>query len=78
MKNWRDRANCVGQPLKLFFPEGHESPKKAKILCEGCPVHQDCLDFILTFEEPTARYGIYAGLTVGERNRLFGSAELAS
>ncbi len=73
MSAWQKRANCAGQPLNLFFPTGRESDRKAKALCKGCPVQQDCLNFILEVEEPTARHGIFGGLTQTERNLLFGS-----
>lgn len=46
-QRWRDRRNCQPEQTHWFFtqrtPEGARLRKKAKELCEGCPVRLECL-----------------------------------
>lgn len=71
--SWQDRAACDGQPVNLFFPDRGQSDKRAKEICQKCPVTQECLDLARRNERDSARFGIYGGLTADERQRLFGS-----
>jgi WhiB family redox-sensing transcriptional regulator len=41
----------------------------AKQFCAQCPVVKQCREYSLTFQEP---FGIWGGLTEGERDRLLG------
>jgi WhiB family transcriptional regulator, redox-sensing transcriptional regulator len=43
--------------------------RKAKQFCAQCPVVMQCRDYSLTFHEP---FGIWGGLTEGERDRILG------
>ena len=73
--SWQKRAACAGQPLNLFFPgrgEAHKT-KQAKAICMTCCVKDKCLDFTLENEDPTARHGIYGGMTQTERDEEFGT-----
>lgn len=67
--DWRDQALCAQTDPELFFPE-YGMPGRwadAKKVCGRCPVQVECLADALVTDE---RYGIQAGLTRRERNRL--------
>jgi len=81
--SWQMQAACRGRDPELFFPGSGGSStfpgrkeREAKAICKGCPVDQECLTFALLHEaeDPAMRYGIYGGLTQGERKSLFGGA----
>lgn len=61
---WTVDAACAGSSPALFFsPKGNTHlVRKAKAICDTCPVKDDCLEFGLT--EPI---GIWGGLTPKER-----------
>lgn len=66
---WRAYAACRGMDTDLFYPEGRGSTLRAreqiaKNICEACPVAQQCRDAAASLPE---RYGIWGGLTQGER-----------
>lgn len=69
---WHDQAACLGEDLVLFFgPDGERQPerevreRKAKAICERCPVRAECLDYALNRPE---KYGLWSGLNAEERN----------
>ena len=68
-ERWRNQAACVGLPTKWFFPEGGGEAAfiEGKKVCKDCPVKEPCLlladDFVATGD----RYGLFGGLTPGER-----------
>src|SRR5690606_28769714 len=66
---WHAQAACAGTPAEWWFPTAGdaEAIDKARAVCAGCPVRQACLDHALAAEP---RYGVWAGTTVGERQRL--------
>jgi WhiB family redox-sensing transcriptional regulator len=67
-RSWRSRAACVGVPIEVFFPPGNsKSLRRARALCAQCPVVDDCLEWMLGFEE---QHGFAAGRTSWERLRL--------
>ena len=76
--NWWKNAACEGQPLELFFPgQGQSSKaKQAKAICNNCPVVEECLDYILQFEDPTARHGIFGGMNPDERRSKYGITDV--
>lgn len=65
---WQQQAACAGQPLALFFPKPgeHDSVKRAKAICNTCPVIDQCAAYALSFPDRTLP-GIWAGMT--ERDR---------
>lgn len=72
---WTDDAVCRGIDTELFFPEkGGEAPmivKRAKEICNSCPVQVECLEFALTIETAGAqRHGVWGGTTARERDRI--------
>ena len=69
---WRERAACLEYPAVIFFGlDDSETPAerrsredRAKGICAGCEVRQECLEYALATREP---YGIWGGLTEIER-----------
>lgn len=77
---WREAAACLPHPAILFFgmddnegaAERHAREQEAKLICTGCLVRAECLDYALNTREA---YGIWGGLTELERKaRLQGRA----
>ena len=60
-------ANCLGVDPDLFFPERGASTKEAKLVCQGCVVREDCLEYVLSNGE---KFGIWGGLSERERRRI--------
>jgi WhiB family transcriptional regulator, redox-sensing transcriptional regulator len=65
--DWRDRALCAEVGTDFFFPEKRDSARPAKAVCAACEVREPCLEFALEHAE---QWGIYGGLSVGERRAL--------
>lgn len=72
---WQEQGNCHGieDPEIFFLPYGiratkkKEAEDKAKAICEGCPVIQQCLQFALDTRET---YGVWGGTTPEERQEM--------
>lgn len=72
--DWRDRANCKGISLRVFFhPDGERDPLRsrreaqAKVVCHGCPVRAECLREALTTPNP---WGTWGGMSERERRKV--------
>lgn len=69
MTEWQDRAACAGQTdYDTFFPAPDDirTIRKAKSICGGCPVKQECLLDALAWPV-NMDFGIRGGLTDTER-----------
>ncbi|WP_328296584.1 WhiB family transcriptional regulator [Streptomyces sp. NBC_00435] len=71
---WQEGAACRELGSRLFFhitgepaPDREARHEAAKEVCALCPVQRDCLRHALEVGEP---FGIWGGLTEGERRRL--------
>lgn len=66
---WRDVAACAGRDDVDFFatPDDAEEIARAKALCAGCPVADECLDFAI---ETNQSDGIWGGLLPVERDAV--------
>lgn len=66
---WQDKAACIGYDPDLWFPEWPKPNeyRQARRICSGCPVRSECLQFAL---ESDNRYGMFGGLTPGERESI--------
>lgn len=64
---WTAEALCAETDPDIFYPPQGGSPREAKLVCLGCPVRVQCLDFALRNHE---RWGIWGGLTEHEREGL--------
>lgn len=79
--DWFDRARCMGVPLPVFYGEDRDQQEhgshrpyllpgdisRAKKLCAGCEVREQCLDWALERRE---EHGIWGGYTHKERARM--------
>ena len=71
MTHWWDHAACSGKPTEWWFTE--RTYRKARQICQICPVRQACLDDAMTIEahtEHSGRWGLWGGLTPTERWEL--------
>jgi WhiB family redox-sensing transcriptional regulator len=64
---WQDRALCAQTDPEAFFPEKGGSTREAKMVCRGCDVRVECLEYALAHDE---RFGIWGGLSERERRRM--------
>lgn len=62
-----EQAVCGQVDPDLFFPEKGGSTKDPKLVCSGCPVKVQCLDWALAND---VRHGVWGGLSDRERTRL--------
>ena len=70
--DWRHRALCLDEDPELFFPIGTTGPAttqvdQAKIVCQRCPVTQECLSWALETGQET---GVWGGTSEDERRAL--------
>ena len=66
-RDWHLGAACRGLDPDLFFPATSSEEARAKIICAGCPVRSDCLDFAMRARE---RYGVWGGTSEEERKAI--------
>ena len=70
---WRALAACRGVATDLFFPAGDVAPEpvaqaeRAKSICQGCVVREECLQFALATHQ---EFGVWGGTTESERRAL--------
>lgn len=64
---WREGAGCFGVDDVDFFADDDVSVMRAKALCAGCPVRDDCLAFAI---ESNQSQGVWGGQGPGERAKL--------
>lgn len=66
---WREGAACFDHPEVDFFaaPDSSVELTRAKALCAGCSVREQCLVFAIETNQPD---GVWGGLTAKERMRV--------
>jgi WhiB family redox-sensing transcriptional regulator len=69
--NWRSAGACRSADPDLFFPISSAGPAqrqiaRAKLICAGCGVRQECLDFAVSHDQT---HGIWGGTTPEDRQR---------
>lgn len=69
--NWRAASACLTADPDLFFPIAagyalNKQVSRALLICDGCPVRRQCLDFAMQTGE---KDGIWGGTTPEERTR---------
>lgn len=64
---WMGEAACRGSDQDVFFPGRGASAEPAKEICRGCPVLEECYEYILTGPH---QFGIWAGMSERERRRI--------
>jgi WhiB family redox-sensing transcriptional regulator len=70
-ENWRSAGACLPADPDLFFPISTTGPAEqqiatAKMICAGCGVRRECLEFALSHDQV---YGVWGGTTPEERQR---------
>ena len=77
--DWQMRGACRGMDSTFFFhPEGERGrarvgrEARAKQVCQGCPVLEQCRRHALAVEEP---YGVWGGLSEAERDEIVRAQE---
>jgi WhiB family transcriptional regulator, redox-sensing transcriptional regulator len=69
---WWERAACHAENAELFFPVSGVGPAlsqvaKAKAVCAGCRVRQQCLDYAMRTHQA---HGVWGGMSEEERASL--------
>jgi len=71
---WQEESNCKNVDSELFFLEPllrgkqkREKERKAKEVCKGCPVVNECLQHAMRTPE---YFGVWGGTTADERNHI--------
>lgn len=75
-ETWKAQAVCVKRTHLFYGDPSHEKAEgkaarelKAKRICGGCPVRQQCLNYALTADE---RHGVWGGASAQERWEMQG------
>lgn len=68
-EGWKDQAACRGMDPDVFFPGRGDRAGvvKAKQICAGCPVVEECREYAFARGE---KHGIYGGLSEFDRRRI--------
>jgi WhiB family transcriptional regulator, redox-sensing transcriptional regulator len=61
---WTEHALCAQTDAELFFLEKGGSDRRAKLICQECPVRTQCLMLALKNHEPA---GVWGGKSPDER-----------
>ena len=57
---WKQSAACIGTPTDLFFPHPKKPSEPAILICTGCVVRPDCLEYA---KRTNSTQGIFGGRT---------------
>ena len=71
---WQEQAICPSVDPEIFHVDKGGSTRAAKRVCFRCPVRLDCLTHALKHDE---KFGIWGGLSPGERERVLRGASPA-
>ena len=64
--DWLQQAACKGK-TRPFFSRDVEDLARARKLCAGCPVRDECFEYAMS---DLNLQGVWAGLTAMERREL--------
>lgn len=65
---WREHAACLDtHDVDFFALDDENEVRRAKAMCAGCVVADDCLVFAIETRQPD---GVWGGLTPPEREAL--------
>ncbi|MEU2227597.1 MULTISPECIES: WhiB family transcriptional regulator [unclassified Streptomyces] len=75
---WQLSAACRGMDSSVFYSPANERGRRrrareerARQVCAGCPVREQCARMALATGEP---FGVWGGLSEADRNRLASGA----
>ena len=64
--SWLGQAACLEVGPGFHFPEKGGSAREAKLICRGCGVREQCLEYALEHSEA----GVWGGMSERERRKL--------
>ena len=64
---WMAEGNCRNYPPATFFPSDGVGVDRARAICKGCPVGDQCLEYAL---EERIEHGVWGGCSERERRRI--------
>jgi WhiB family transcriptional regulator, redox-sensing transcriptional regulator len=64
---WMNDGNCRNYPPAVFFPSDGVGVDRARKICNGCPVLDECLEFAL---DQRIEHGVWGGASERERRRI--------
>jgi len=69
---WQADAACTSSDPELWFPSKGTPAATARIICNGCPVKPECLEYALDLHgiNGVQIEGIWAGTNQKERQRM--------
>jgi WhiB family transcriptional regulator, redox-sensing transcriptional regulator len=72
--SWQEYAACADLPIeqadRIFFPNVGQTGDEARAICATCPVIAKCRSYALSFSIAALPDGIFAGLSVRQRQRI--------
>ncbi len=67
-ESWKADGACSGLPTIWWYQnvkEPNEPERRARKICEGCPVRRECLEYALRNRE---KDGVWGGLNTDDRD----------
>ena len=64
---WMERAACKGMDVTIFVPERGGDTHRAKLVCAGCPVRNECDEYAQ--DDPSIQ-GVWGGRSARGREML--------
>ena len=64
---WMAEGRCRMYPAAMFFPSDGVGVEKARKVCNGCPVQDQCLEHAL---EHRIEHGVWGGASERQRRRI--------
>jgi WhiB family redox-sensing transcriptional regulator len=64
---WMEQGKCRKHLPETFFPTDGGGVSKAKRICNGCPVKEQCLEYAVYNH---IHHGIWGGVSERERRRI--------
>jgi WhiB family redox-sensing transcriptional regulator len=68
-------GNCRNYPPAVFFPSDGVGVDRARKICNGCPVTEQCLEYAL---EERIEHGVWGGCSERERRRILKRRRVAN
>ncbi len=65
--DWHQKAACRGQGTHSFFSGAPDNLDRARAVCAGCPVREQCYQYAMADPDLV---GVWAGITDRERRAL--------
>ena len=63
---WKQYGSCKEYDRRIFFSELHQTIQQAVLVCNGCKVRKECLDYAIANNE----HGVWGGKTERQRRLM--------